>query len=207
MKPSKKFWDDIADKYARQPIKDEAAYAQTLDRVRAHLRPQDRVLEVGCGTGSTALKLAGDAAHIHATDLSPRMIEIAQAKARTQGVANVTFASMALGRRVHADGPFDVVMGMNLLHLVEDLEGVLAGLAEQTAKGSVLITKTACLAEMGRFWRLLLPVMQAIGKAPHVSFLSIAGLEGAIEAAGFEIIETGTYPVSPPSRFVVARRC
>lgn len=206
MKPSGKFWDGIADKYARQPVKDEGAYAQTLDRIRSYLRPQDKVLEVGCGTGSTALTLSGAVDHVHATDLSGRMIEIARDKAQTQGVGNVTFSKLAAGRGLDAGGPYDVVMGLNLLHLVEDLPGALAGLADQTTRGGLLITKTVCLGEMGSLWRLLLPVMQFVGKAPYVGFLKIADLDHAIEKAGFEIIETGNYPASPPSRFVVARK-
>ena len=54
MVSSEAFWDGVADKYAKTPIPDEADYAYTLERVRAHLKPGDRVLEIGCGTGSTA---------------------------------------------------------------------------------------------------------------------------------------------------------
>jgi methylase of polypeptide subunit release factors len=36
--------------------------------VRAHLTPNDRVLELGSGTGTTALKLAASAREILATD-------------------------------------------------------------------------------------------------------------------------------------------
>lgn len=206
MKPSAKFWDGAARKYARQPVRDEAAYAQTLDRIRSYLRQQDRVLEVGCGTGSTALILAPQVDHLHATDLSQAMIDIAKGKAQAQEVGNVTFSTMAVGRGVDAGGPFDVVMGLNLLHLVEDLQGALAGLADQTAKGGLLITKTVCLGEKPGIWRLVLPVMQLIGKAPFVRFLRIADLDRTIEEAGFEIIETGNYPAAPPSHFVVARK-
>ena len=58
MKRSDTFWDSAADKYARKPIGNEAAYAQTLDRTRAYLSSDQHVLEIGCGTGTTALKLA-----------------------------------------------------------------------------------------------------------------------------------------------------
>ena len=206
MKPSAKFWDGAAQKYARQPVRDEGAYAQTLDRIRSYLKSVDKVLEVGCGTGSTALTLAPQVEHLHATDLSQRMIDIAQGKARAQEAGNVTFSTMAVGPGVDAGGPFDVVMGLNLLHLVEDLQGALAAMAAQTAEGGLLITKTVCLGEKPGIWRLVLPVMQFIGKAPFVHFLKIANLDRAIEQAGFEIIETGNYPASPPSHFVVARK-
>ena len=53
-----RFWDRIARKYAADPIKDMDGYARTVDRTRHHLRSTDTVLELGCGTGTTALKLA-----------------------------------------------------------------------------------------------------------------------------------------------------
>ena len=49
--------------------------------------------------------------------------------------------------------------------------------------------------------------MQLVGKAPsNVEFTRIADLEAAIQKAGFEIIETGNYPVDVPSRYLVARK-
>ena len=36
--------------------------------------------------------------------------------------------------------------------------------------------------------------------------MKVAELEDTILGAGFEIIEAGFYPASPPSRFIVARR-
>ncbi|QFT57763.1 hypothetical protein FIU94_02910 [Sulfitobacter sp. THAF37] len=49
-------------------------------------------------------------------------------------------------------------------------------------------------------------MIRLTGKAPFVRFLRIADPDRAIEEAGFEIIETGDYPASPPGHFVVARR-
>ena len=62
------FWDKIAERYAARPIDNPDAYEATLERVRHWLHPDWHVLELGCGTGTTALKLAGSAAQITATD-------------------------------------------------------------------------------------------------------------------------------------------
>ena len=53
---------------------------------------------------------------------------------------------------------------------------------------------------------MILPLMQLVGKAPYVNFMSITELENRIEAAGFKILETGNYPARPPNRFIVAER-
>ncbi|MCG8445153.1 MAG: class I SAM-dependent methyltransferase [Hyphomicrobiales bacterium] len=57
------------------PVRDVEAYEYTLERTRSYLAKTGRVLELGCGTGSTALLLAG----ITGNDISPNMIGIARA--------------------------------------------------------------------------------------------------------------------------------
>lgn len=73
------FWDRIAPKYATDPIADMAGYRHTLQRVQAMLRPEHHVLELGCGTGITALRLAPLTRRYVATDVSSQMIAIAHA--------------------------------------------------------------------------------------------------------------------------------
>ena len=198
------FWDRIAPKYAKQPIKDLTAYEQTMERVQDHLSPSDHVLELGCGTGATALKLAPFAAHITATDVSPGMI--AQAEARLKGGENVTFRVGTPDALADLHGKMDVVTAFNLIHLIEDTEQLVAQAAQLLKPGGLFISKTPCLAHFNKVLMLIIPVMQLFGKAPYVKKMSIPELEGAIGWQDFDIIETGSYPAKPPSRFIVARK-
>lgn len=79
---NREFWEKRADKYSRQPVADEASYQRKLEVTRKYFRPDMEVLEIGCGTGSTAISHAPYVKHIRATDFSSRMIEIAKEKAR-----------------------------------------------------------------------------------------------------------------------------
>ena len=72
--------------------------------------------------------------------------------------------------------------------------------------GGRFVSKTICLAEQTRLWSLVVAVMKPLGFAPAVRCLKVAELEAMITDAGFEILETGFYPTSPPSRFVIARK-
>ena len=76
MPTSEGFWNKTAEKYAATPIKDMASYEETLTRTRGYLGPEDNVLELGCGTGTTALKLAPSVAHLTGSDISEGMIAI-----------------------------------------------------------------------------------------------------------------------------------
>jgi ubiquinone/menaquinone biosynthesis C-methylase UbiE len=55
MAQATQFWNKIAEKYSQQPIADEAAYQKKLAVTRDYFRPDMEVLEIGCGTGSTAI--------------------------------------------------------------------------------------------------------------------------------------------------------
>ena len=81
-----KFWNKIADRYSRRPISDEAVYEKKLDITRKYFRPDMEVLEFGCDTGTTAIAHAPYVKHIRATDISSKMIAIAQRKADAPGV-------------------------------------------------------------------------------------------------------------------------
>lgn len=206
MTDSTKFWDKIARKYAKRPIKDMASYDLTMERTRAHLDRGHKVLELGCGTGTTALRLADSARHILATDVSPAMIEIGQEKAQAAGTDRVSFLVAGVDDPRLTQAGTDRVLAFNLLHLLPDLNSALTRINAMLAPGGLLISKTICLGDKGRALRWLVRIMQLVGIAPYVNFITIAALETALERAGFEIIETGTFPASPPSRFVVARK-
>lgn len=205
------FWDGIAEKYAVRPVRDEDAYRYTLDRIRAHLEPSDRVLELGCGTGTTALKLADAVQQITATDFAPNMIEIGQKKAQEQGIENVDFVAQDVGAATEPRAPYDAVLALNLLHLLDDLPEELARIHAGLKPGGLFISKTLCVPDSGFnpvfiAIRALLPLLQLFGKAPSVHFYKIASLEALITKAGFEILETGNHPAKPPSRLIIARK-
>jgi len=56
-----------------------------LDRALAGAR---YVLEIGCGTGEDAIRLAGRGVRVLAIDASPAMVRIATEKARSQGCSD-----------------------------------------------------------------------------------------------------------------------
>lgn len=206
MQDGAKFWDRAAARYARRKVMDPAAYAATLERVRAHLAPTDRVLEAGCGTGTTALMLAPGVAHLTGTDIAGAMIGIAQEKAARAGAANVAFLRAGLDDPALAGGAFDAVLAFNLLHLIPDTEGAVRRLAGLVRPGGKVIVKTPCLGERKGWLRPVVWVLRQFGRAPAVRFLKVAEMEAMFPAAGLSIVERGDYPASLPSRFVVAVR-
>lgn len=183
-----RFWDQTARKYARDPIKDMAGYNRTLERTRDLLKLSDSVLEIGCGTGTTALQLAPFVSRMEATDVSPEMITIAREKAMAQSCNNVTFDVAAAQGLSDADCTYDAALAFNVLHLIADRPAALAVIFRTLKPGGLFISKTPCLSEMNPLIRFAVPVMRMIGKAPFVATFSATDLEHDVATAGFTII-------------------
>ncbi len=203
-----RFWNRIARKYASDTIKDMPGYERTVERTRHVLKSTDTLLEVGCGTGTTALKLAPCVSQITASDVSSEMIAIAREKALSQSRHNAEFTVGNAERIEGAEGAYDVVLAFNLLHLVADRPLTLANIRRQLRPGGLFISKTPCLSEMNPLIRLAVPCMRFIGKAPFVSFFSAPALEAEIAAAGFAINERERHGSGrkDPRIFIVARK-
>ncbi len=205
------FWSKISRKYAADPIRNVEGYLNTLERTKSYLKAEDSVLEIGCGTGSTALLLAPHVTHITASDLAPGMIEIADEKCAKEGFENVTFKVAEVLEHSLDEGSYDAVLAHNLLHLLPDLDQALEHISTLTKSGGLFISKTVCAPENGGFKytmisRIAIPIMQILGKAPFVNFVSGSVLERKIERAGFEILYTSNQASMLQSRYIVAQK-
>lgn len=198
------FWDKIAPKYAKDAIGDPAAYEATLTQMRDLLAPDANVLELGCGTGSTALELAGGVGTYLGTDISPGMIDIARAKFGPDTPDGLSFDVADAGTL--PDGPFDTIIALNVLHLLRDLDAHVAQVFDALPSGGLFISKTGLIREGAWFLPLAIPVMRALGKAPYVRNLARAELEVILTQTGFELSETLLQPDTAPRLFVVARK-
>lgn len=204
-----RFWDRIAAKYAADPIADMAGYEATLRRVQGLLSADQDVLEIGCGTGSTALRLAPFTRRLLATDVSTGMIAIAREKLAAQPVPQLSFAVADADTPVAGVGEYHAVLAFNVLHLVTDLDRALQLAVRALRPGGLLISKTACLFEMNPLIPYLaLPVMRAIGKAPHVLSFDAAALQSAIARRGMEIVSVERHGTRGKDTrvFIVARK-
>lgn len=201
------FWDRSAEKYARSAIADQAGYVHTLKRTSDHLSSGDRVLELGCGTGTTALHLAANVASYLATDISSEMIAIARKKQAGSRIAGLCF-EIATAQSLPETNSFNAIIGFNYLHLVRDLTGTLDRIYNLLETGGVFISKTPCVGDMNFLVRLALPVLRAIGKAPYAGIFKATELRRQIELAGFDVISVESHAIEGTEirPYIVARK-
>jgi ubiquinone/menaquinone biosynthesis C-methylase UbiE len=203
MTHSSLFWDRIAARYARKPVADEAAYQQKLAVTREYLRPDMQVLEFGCGTGSTAIAHAPYVKEIRAIDISEKMLEIARSKAEAAGVGNVRFEQSDIDAFTAPDGTFDAVLGLSILHLLEDRNRAIAKVYRMLKPGGVFVSSTVCLGDTLRFFKLIGPIGRLLGVMPLVRVFTFQELVDSLEAAGFAI-DHQSQPGESRVAFIVA---
>jgi ubiquinone/menaquinone biosynthesis C-methylase UbiE len=190
---SAEFWDRVAPGYSKQPIADTESYARKLAATQALMGPDMEVLEFGCGTGSTALEHAPHVAHIVATDVSAAMIDIGREKAALAGIDNVSFRQSGIEDFDAPDGSYDMILALNLMHLLEDRAAALKKIHRLLKPRGIFISSTVCLADRMWFLRPVIPLMQLIGKAPYVSFVGVDEMLREVAEAGFAAQEHWTH--------------
>ncbi|MEL6979438.1 MAG: methyltransferase domain-containing protein [Pseudomonadota bacterium] len=200
-----RFWDGLAERYAKKPVADQASYERKLALTQARLSPEMALLELGCGTGSTAIAHAPFVREVLATDISPKMVEIARRKAAAAGLSNVAAEVGRLEALAFPPGRFDAILSMSLLHLLEDPAAALKQVHGWLKPDGLLISTTPCLAESHNWLRFLAPLAQPLGLFPKpIRFFTEAWLREAHEAAGFTIEERWSPGPKKPV-FLIAR--
>lgn len=203
------FWDRMAERYARQRLANPEAFERKIEITRGLITPQSTVLDIGCGTGSLALRLASGAAEVHGLDFSNEMIRIANDKARAQQVGNVRFHAGPFDDSFNAfaDGELDGVCAYSLLHLLADRAAALQRIHRLLKPGGFFVSSTVCLRESRIPFAALLRVMRWLGKAPSVvSLLSRRDIVDDIRQAGFVELSQPEVGAGRMIGFVVAMK-
>jgi len=111
-----------------------------LKRLMGAVPEARRALDVACGTGYLAIGIAyaGIAAEVHATDLSPKMLERCRDNAAAVG-ATVQTALSDAERLPYADDSFDLVCARGALHHVPSPLEALCEMRRVLAPGGTAI--------------------------------------------------------------------
>ena len=122
-----------------------------------HFKQGDHVLEINCGTGTDAIRLAKEGIQLTATDVSHEMIVQGRKKALLNGVSSlIDFQQLAfeglslLGKEIF-DGAFSNFGGLNCSEQLSNDVGTLAKLLKPHARVTFCIINKISIWEIGSF--------------------------------------------------------
>jgi protein-L-isoaspartate(D-aspartate) O-methyltransferase len=75
-----------------------------------HVRPQDKVLEVGAGSGYMAALLAARAQRVITLEINPELARLARANLQRAGIGNAEVREADGANGLASEGPFDVIV-------------------------------------------------------------------------------------------------
>jgi len=207
MTVSEKFWNKKAEGYAKSQISDEETYKRKLTETQNILGPEMRLLEFGCGTGTTAIHHAPHVSHIDAIDISENMLDIARERAKDATVENISFARSTLTEFNADANSLDVVLGLNVVHLLPDRQATLAEIARILKPGGAFVNSTVCLGNSSlRFIKPFIPLGKLLGIMPDVYVMTRSEFESEVLSAGLTIERQWHQGAKGAVVFMIARK-
>ncbi len=121
----------------------DLAFANLQDFLPQQSNPSLCALDLGCGTGATAVRLARLGMHVTLLDLSPAMLDIAKRTIQEAGVTDKVALQHGDATRLtnlfHA-ASFDVILCHNVLEYLDDPIALLRGAARALRDSSAILS-------------------------------------------------------------------
>jgi S-adenosylmethionine-dependent methyltransferase len=132
-------------------LRSDLAFANLHDLLPQQAEQPLRALDLGCGTGATAVRLARLGIHVTAVDCSAAMLDIAQRAAHESGVAEKIVVKNGDAAQLATLFParsFDLILCHNILEYVDDPGAVLCD-AARALRGSSAIVSVLVRSQAG----------------------------------------------------------
>lgn len=187
----------ILDQFTRQAVpfrqmpahSDEDAFRIVLEA--AGVKPSDTVLDVACGPGLTSCKLAEVAGLVTGIDLTPAMIEQAEALRRSKGLGNLSWLVGDVSDLPYEDGSFSVVFTRYSFHHLLDPRSVFGEMVRVAAPGGrvVIVDVYTRGPEQAEAYNRV----ERLRDPSHVRALDVEELAGLFRDAGLRDVSTAFY--------------
>jgi S-adenosylmethionine-dependent methyltransferase len=124
-------------------LRSDLAFANLQDLLPPQAKPSLCALDLGCGTGATAFRLALLDIHVVLLDSSPAMLDIAKRAAREAGVADKVVLQQGDATQLanlFSARSFDLILCHNILEYLDDPIAVLCSAARAMRNSSAVLS-------------------------------------------------------------------
>lgn len=180
-----------ASDYAASPVHTSGPDLDAM-LAAAALRGNERVLDVGCGTGHTALSFASGAREVVALDLVPAMLEQGRRLAAERGRSNLRFERGDAEKLPYEADAFDLATSRLAAHHYPNPRSALCEVARVLRPGGTLLLVDTISPE-DRAQDAFLDAIERTRDPSHVRNWSVPEWESMLAHAGFAPGHGGTW--------------
>lgn len=195
------FWEGFAVKWVDQQSELDALMAPVLDGVfeRAALAPGQRVLDIGCGTGTSSLRAVdavGATGSVLGVDISEPMLQRARTLAKDS--SNLSFETADAADFAFPDNGFDAVISRFGVMFFADPVKAFVNIRRAMGPGARLTMAAWSMLDRNPWFSVpMYAAKERLGAPPAVdpdapgplAFRDIERVTGILAAAGFAAIE------------------
>ncbi len=182
-------------------------WKRRVQMLTSHLRPEMKVLELGCGTAYFTKELALTGATITAIDISPELL--AQARINCHA-PNVTFEVQNAYALSYPDASFDSVIGSSVLHHLEIEEALRQIYRVLRPEGMICFTEPNMLNPQIAVQKNVPAVKKRLGDSPDETAFFRWPLRRLLEQTGFRDVRVRPFdflhPRTPENSIPFVRR-
>ncbi len=168
-------------------------YYQDLERIHNLLIPKDqRVLEIGCGTGDLLASLKPS--YGAGIELDSRISQIASERHNHLHIFNLNAEEM-LPENIGNPEPFDIIVINNTLNTIKDVHELLKKLTVYSHNRTRLV-----ISFHNWLWQPLLKIAERFGQRepqPPESWLTPGDVRNLLDISGWEVLKEGTRCIIP----------
>ena len=184
----KKYWDKLSSGYDQMIEKHWRIYQSSLlDKISNDVNAGDTVLEVACGTGLVALKVAERASEVSGIDISAPMIDEAEKKMREKDFDNVEFFVEDAYSLHFGNDTFDTVICNNSLHNMKYPQKALSEIKRVLKPGGRFISAIVGFGEAPKY-KMLHTIFKPFFKLPIFHKPNLDEMADMIRDSGFSIV-------------------
>lgn len=194
-----KYFDEITESRGDAAFfADNRALTTEFEAITGHMKDlrNKKVLDVGCGSGRHALRLAGLAQEVVGTDISQKSIDVANSNAAKNKITNFSGVVSDYSSPYQPDY-FDYAIMVNAVHHIDDAERVFRNVSKSLKDDGELI-----VFEFNPFNPLFIPFLAIHGQIRahcNMEYLrsNIISLKRMMRRSELEIIDVKRYAFLP----------
>ncbi|MFZ4547900.1 MAG: class I SAM-dependent methyltransferase [Bacteroidales bacterium] len=171
-------------------------WQRRVKMLTAGIKPNDQILELGCGTGYFTKEIVSTGAFVTAIDISPELLNIAKKEITATNVSFLLDNAYDLSFK---ENSFDKILGSSVLHHLEIRKAICEMFRVLKPGGRILFTEPNMMNPQIAMQKNIPSLKRKLGDSPDETAFFRWTLKRLLHETGFNAIEITPFDFLHPS--------